>query len=468
MKRPLAVILAGGEGKRMKSMTPKVLHKIAGRPIIEHVVRHVAAAGFENIAIVVPWSHDDIKAALADLDIKARIYFVVQPEPKGTADALSKALEQMDDYTPIMVTNGDQPLLSPDTFKELWEAYDEQDDGLVMLSAHLADPFGYGRIIRDEEYRPLRIVEQSDLDEEMEFIDEGYVGVLMADRTLLEAFLKEVKPDNNQGELYITDILEFTVNKGFPAQVLDIADELEVLQVNTRADLARVEDVLNYIIVYELMEQGVTVHSPQTVFIDQDVKVGQDTEIYPFVRLEAGTVVGKGCVIGQGTIIKGSTIGDNVQIGPYNFIEDSKVKNDVLIGPFNHFRPGTFIDPKAHIGNYVEIKKSVIGEESKVNHQSYIGDAIIGRRVNVGAGTITCNYDGFEKHQTFVEDEAFIGSDTQLVAPVKVGKGAYIGAGTTVTKPVPPGALALSRTPQTHILGYVERKKAKRKSREGK
>jgi len=290
--------------------------------------------------------------------------------------------------------------------------------------------------------------------------------MMIASRKLLEEFLNSAGSDNAQGEVYLTGILEFAKKDNYTVQVLDTADELEVLQVNTRAELAKVEQVFNYIIVNEIMESGVTIRFPETVYIEIGVKVGQDTEIQPFVRLEAGTRIGKGCSIGQGTIIRGSTIGDNCEIGPYNLIEDSKISANVKVGPFNHLRPGALIEPEARIGNYVEIKKSVIGQGTKVNHQSYIGDAVIGKNVNVGAGTITCNYDGFEKHQTIIEDGAFIGSDTQLVAPVTVGKNAYIGAGTTVTKPVPEGALALSRTPQTHILGYAERRKAKRKARE--
>ena len=461
MKNTLCVILAAGEGTRMRSVTPKVLHTISGRPIIEHVVRHTINAGFKNIAVVVGWHSDDVKAALKQAFPKENIEFVLQPEQRGTGDALRVALEHANQYKNLLVMNGDQPLLSPETLKTVHEYFTENNQDLVMLSALLEDPTGYGRIVRDDDLQPIGIVEEKDADPDILAIDETYVGILEGNVAFLNEFIARADTNNAQGEYYITDSLKYAVSNDRACSVLPEADDFEAMQVNNRVELSRVESVMNWLIVSDMMQNGVTIRMPETVFVEMGCEVGQDTEILPMVRLEAGTVIGKGCRIGQGTILSNMKIGDGCSIGPYNMLEDSELEPGVSTGPFNHLRPDSLVKTGAKLGNYVEIKHSVVDSGSKVNHQSYIGDAQIGKNVNVGAGTITCNYDGYKKYPTIIEDGVFIGSDTQLVAPVTIGKEAYIGAGTTVTKNVPKGALALSRIPQTHIIGYSDRKKTK-------
>ena len=461
MKNTLCVILAAGAGTRMHSVTPKMLHTVSGRPIIEHVVRHVINAGFQHIAVVVGWHSDDVKALLKKAFSKEDIKFILQPEQRGTGDALHVAMEEADRYKNVLVLNGDQPLLSPETLKTVHGYFRENKMDLVMLSSLLEDPTGYGRIIRDDEYHALGIIEEKDADDDILMNNEAYVGVLEGKVGFLNEFLAQADTDNAQEEYYITDSLKYAAQKGVKFEVLPEADDFEAMQVNNRMELSRVEAVMNWIVVSELMENGVTIRMPETVFVEIGCEVGQDTEILPMVRLINGTVVGKGCRIDQGTILSNMRIGDECGIGPYNFLEDSELEPGVSTGPFNHIRPNTLVKTGAKLGNYVELKHSVIDGGSMVNHQSYIGDAQIGKNVNVGAGTITCNYDGYNKHPTIIEDGVFIGSDTQLVAPVNVGKEAYIGAGTTVTKNVPKGALALSRIPQTHIIGYSDRKKTK-------
>jgi len=461
MKNTLCVILAAGKGTRMKSVTPKILHKVSGRPMIEHVVRSAVSAGFQHIAVVVGWESDDIKATLTRAVPKVDLRFVLQPEQRGTADAMRVALEQADGFKSALVMNADQPLMTPETLRTLHEYFKTEKLDLAMLSAILEDPTGYGRVVRDENGRARAIVEERDADPDLLELAEGYVGVLVGKTAFLKDFLAHADTDNAQGEYYITDSLKYGVQQGAQCEVLPEADEFEAMQVNDRVQLSRVEAVMNWLVVSELMARGVTIRMPETVFVELGCEVGQDTEIQGFVRLENGTRVGRGCFIAQGSVLTGMTIGDGCRIGPYNVLEDSEFESDVSTGPFNHVRPNTVVRSGAKLGNYVEIKRSTIDSGTKVNHQSYIGDATIGKNVNVGAGTITCNYDGYKKNPTIIEDGVFIGSDTQLVAPVHVGKNAYIGAGTTVTQKVPDGALALSRVPQTHILGYADRKNTK-------
>ncbi len=461
MKDTLCVILAAGKGTRMRSVKPKLLHTISGRPIIEHVVRHVVDAQFQHIAVVVGWHSDEIQAVVKTTFPKLDIDFILQPEARGTGDALRVVLEKAGKYKNLFVLNGDQPLLSPVTMNAMHEYFRDQKLDLVMLSAFMEDPTGYGRVVRDDDGKAIGIVEEKDADEEILALDEAYVGVMAGKTAFLKDFVAQADTNNAQGEYYITDSLKFAAGQGANYAVLPEADEIEVMQVNNRVQLGRVEGVMNYLILEDLMEKGVTVRMPETVSVELGCEVGQDTEIMPFVRIEAGTVIGKGCVIGQGTILHAMKIGDECRVGPYNVLENSELEPGVSTGPFNHIRPDTLIKSGAKLGNYVEVKHSVVDGGSKINHQSYIGDATIGKNVNVGAGTITCNYDGYAKHPTIIEDGVFIGSDTQLVAPVEVGKDAYIGAGTTVTKNVPKGALALSRVPQTHIMGYAARKKTR-------
>lgn len=461
MKNTLCVILAAGEGTRMHSVTPKMLHTVSGRPLIEHVVRHVVDAGFQHIAVVVGWHSDDVKAALRKALPKQSINFILQPEQRGTGDALRVAMEHAGEYKSLLLLNGDQPLMSPETIKTIHRYFQENNQDLVMLSALLDDPTGYGRIVRDDDLQPIEIVEENDAEDKILAINETYVGVLEGKVAFLKKFLAQADTNNTKAEYYITDSLKYAVSQGRACAVIPEADDFEAMQVNNREELSRIESVMNWLVVSDMMQKGVTIRMPETVFVEMGCKVGQDTEILPLVRLQSGTVVGKGCWIGQGTVLSNMRIGDKCRVGPYNILEDSELESGVSTGPFNHLRPDSLVKTGAKLGNYVEIKHSVIDGGSKVNHQSYIGDATIGKNVNVGAGTITCNYDGFNKHRTVIEDGVFIGSDTQLVAPVTVGKDAYIGAGTTVTKNVPNGALALSRIPQTHIIGYSDRKKTK-------
>lgn len=455
----VAVILAAGLGTRMKSSIPKVLHAINGKPVIRHVVDAVKVLKPEKIIVVVGPGSDAVQDALRD----ESIVFAVQKEPKGTADALKAAARKLKDSRgTVLVLSGDTPLVSAATLQQLLTVHRRRKEDLSILSFIAGGGHSYGRIIREGK-NIIAIIEDKDADEEQKKITEVNSGIYTLESSALK-LLKEIRVNPLKGEYYLTDIVSIAAGKGYKAGSHILGDETELTGVNTRRDLYMAGLYLRDKIVSRWLDKGVSFIDAKSVFIDPDTEIGMDTVIYPNVIIEGKSVIGSGCVIYPNTRIANSMVGKGVTIKDSTVIESSVIKDGASVGPFAHLRPDSVIGASAKIGNFVEVKKSFIGNGTKASHLSYLGDAEVGDNVNIGAGTITCNYDGVNKFKTTIEQGSFIGSDTQLVAPVKVGKGAYVGAGSTITKDVPPLALALSRVPQQNIEGWaVERSRKNRK-----
>ncbi len=442
------IILAAGKGTRMRSQLPKVLHKIADKPLLQHV--HDVTAQLENNAIHIVIGHgaESVKQTLANLQVD----WVEQTEQLGTGHAVQQVGNQISDDTIALILYGDVPLLKIETLQNLLSKINEKT--LALLTVNLANPTGYGRIVRDDFGKVLRIVEQKDATETEKQITEGNTGILAVQGEALKKWLSQLGNNNAQGEYYLTDIVALAVADGFEIATSSPANEDEVLGVNDKLQLAHLERVYQLQQAENLMRQGVTLRDPNRFDLRGMLEVGQDVEIDVNIIFEGKNYIGNNVKIGANCSIKNATIGDDVIILPNCVIENAEVGANSRIGPFARLRPETVLATDTHIGNFVEIKKSVIGQGSKVNHLSYIGDSLIGKKVNIGAGTITCNYDGVNKFQTIIEDGAFIGSDTQLVAPVTVGKNATIGAGSTITKDTPDDQLTLSRSKQMSIEGW--------------
>lgn len=449
-----AVILAAGKGTRMKSDLPKVLHPICGRPMLGHVLNTVALAGVTKSIVVAGFGAQRVMAYLGD---NARV--VLQEEQLGTAHALMQAEGELINFSgDLLVVCGDTPLLRADTLAKLAQTHRETGAVATLLTAKMDDPTGYGRVIRNSDGSVSRIVEQKDaLPEELQ-VKEINTGVYCFKVPGLFDALKEISPANAQGEYYLTDIIQIYVNKGLTVQAVTLADAQEVQGINDRIQLSGAEAVLRRRVLEDLMSQGVTIVDPQNTYVDEGVKIGRDTVILPFTFLQGNTEIGNGCTIGPGNKITNCVIGDHAEI-QYSVLADSSVGNHTVIGPYAYIRPGTIIGEQAKIGDFVEIKKSTVGNGSKIPHLSYVGDCTIGEKVNVGAGTITCNYDGKNKYQTILEDGVFIGSNTNLVAPVKVGQDAVVAAGSTITKDVPAGALGVARERQTNMANWTKKRK---------
>ncbi|WP_407938385.1 bifunctional UDP-N-acetylglucosamine diphosphorylase/glucosamine-1-phosphate N-acetyltransferase GlmU [Myxococcus sp. AM010] len=461
-----AVVLCAGKGTRMKSEKAKVLHPILGRPLCAYPLKRALELGATSVVPVVGHQAEAVEKAVRGLFPEAPLRFALQREQRGTADAVRSAEEALKGYSGrVLILYGDVPLLRRETLAALLAAHDQAGGTLAMVSTTLEDPTGYGRVIR-EGGKVTRIVEHKDCTPEQRAVRECNAGIYSVDAEFLWKALADIKPQNAQGEYYLTDLVEMAAKLG-PVGSVE-ADATETAGVNDRVELAARARVLQQRINEAHMRAGVSLQDPATAYIEEGVTVGPDTEVGPSVTLAAGTVVGKGCTIGQGSVLHASTVADGTVIKPYSVLEEAQVGARNVIGPFSRLRPGTELAEDVHLGNFVETKKARIGKGSKANHLTYLGDAVIGSGCNVGAGTITCNYDGVNKHLTELGDGVFIGSDTQLVAPVKVGDGSYVGAGTTVTKNVPPGSLAVSRTPQVTKEGWVATKKARQaKARAG-
>jgi bifunctional UDP-N-acetylglucosamine pyrophosphorylase/glucosamine-1-phosphate N-acetyltransferase len=445
----ITIILAAGKGTRMCSQLPKVLHKIAHKPLLQHV--HDTAAQLENNAIHIVIGHgaELVKKNLADLQVN----WVEQTEQLGTGHAVQQVRDQIFDDTIALILYGDVPLLKIETLQNLLSKINEKT--LALLTVNLQNPTGYGRIVRDDSGKVLRIVEEKDATETEKKITEGNTGILAVQGTALKKWLSQLGNNNAQGEYYLTDIIALAVADGFEIATSSPENEDEVLGVNDKLQLAHLERVYQLQQAQNLMRQGVTLRDPNRFDLRGSfVEVGQDVEIDVNVIFEGENRLGNNVKIGANCSIKNATIGDDVIILSNCVIENAVVGANSRIGPFARLRPETVLATDTHIGNFVEIKKSVIGQGSKVNHLSYIGDSLIGKKVNIGAGTITCNYDGANKFQTIIEDGAFIGSDTQLVAPVTIGKNATIGAGSTITKDTPDEQLTLSRSKQVSISSW--------------
>ncbi|MEO5331634.1 MAG: bifunctional UDP-N-acetylglucosamine diphosphorylase/glucosamine-1-phosphate N-acetyltransferase GlmU [Magnetococcus sp. YQC-5] len=456
MNRCSVLVLAAGQGTRMRSQLPKVLHELAGRPLLWHILQAVRGLQPDHLTVVTGYQADLVEQTLAAPDI----HWVRQNERKGTGHAVLCAMPDLASQTgELLILNGDHPLVQTSTLQALLDHHRQQAHLLTLLSTTLDDPYGYGRVVRDQEDRLLRIVEEKDADASIRAIKEVNTGFYCVALDRLPEWLSRIDNHNAQNEYYLPDIVSMAMAEG-GAAVMRVDDALSLSGVNDRIQLARLEAVFRERMILRCMAEGVTFVDPGSCWVAADVRIGADTVIEPNVLLGPGSVVGERCHIGPFCHIQASRIGPGCQIHSFCHLDGVDIEGDSGIGPYARLRPGTWLEPKARVGNFCEVKKSRIGANTKINHLSYIGDAVVGRDVNIGAGTITCNYDGVNKHQTVIEDHVFVGSDVQLVAPVRVGSGATIGAGTTVTKDVPAAALAVSRTPQTHVSTWL-RKKAK-------
>ncbi|MFZ5469683.1 MAG: bifunctional UDP-N-acetylglucosamine diphosphorylase/glucosamine-1-phosphate N-acetyltransferase GlmU [Myxococcota bacterium] len=463
MSTPLlaAVILCAGKGTRMKSEKAKVLHSLLGRPLCFYPLSRADEWGASPIVAVVGHQAEEVETAIRSGFPDRPMTFVRQAEQKGTGHAVRCAEQVLSSFEgAVLLLYGDVPLLRLETLRALLTKYREGKGPLALVSTFPKNPTGYGRIVRANG-KVKAVVEEKDADASQKQIGEINAGVYLVESRFLWRTLAGLKAANAQGEYYLTDIVAAAAALGEVATVT--ADSDEVAGVNDRAELAQRAAILRMRINVEHMKNGVTLQHPETTFIDEGVEIGPNTVIGPMVSIHAGCEIGAEVKVGQGSVLMKSTIGDGTEIRPYSLFEESVVGPRCVIGPFARLRPGTVLDAEVHLGNFVETKKTRIKKGSKANHLSYLGDAEIGSGVNVGAGTITCNYDGVNKHTTVLGDGVFIGSDTQLVAPVKVGEGAYIGAGSTVTEDVPPGALALSRVKQVNKPGWVARKGKQKK-----
>jgi len=443
------IILAAGKGTRMRSELPKVLHKIANKPLLKHVYDMSSQLENNSIKIVVGHEAALVTDTLKELDTS----WVEQKQQLGTGHAVQQVSDQIADSDMVLILYGDVPLLKLSTVKQLLE--NVNDHSLALLTVNLENPTGYGRIVRDSAGKVTKIVEQKDASASERLINEGNTGILAVQGGKLKQWLNQLGNNNAQGEYYLTDVIEMAVADGINIITSQPETEDEVLGVNNRLQLSHLERVYQQQQANELMEQGVTLIDPSRFDLRGSIdRLGQDIEIDINVILEGKNSIGNNVRIGANTQIKNATIGDNVEILANCVIEDAIIGNNSRIGPFARLRPESVLANDVHIGNFVEIKKSTVAQGSKVNHLSYIGDSTIGSKVNIGAGTITCNYDGVNKFRTIIEDGAFIGSDTQLVAPVTVGKNATIGAGSTITRDCPENQLTLSRVKQLSISGW--------------
>ncbi len=444
------VILAAGLGKRMQSDLPKVLHPLGGRPMLAHVLDNARQLQPDRIVVVIGHGADTVRAAFEGQD---DIQFVIQHPQQGTGHAVQQAAPLLDDAadSATLVLYGDVPLVQPDTMRRLLDA---RQGGMAVLTEVLDNPSGYGRIVRDQQDRVLRIVEHKDATNEERAIKEVNTGILAAPTARLKQWLNRLSNDNAQSEYYLTDVVAFSVNDKVEVHAAHPAASWETLGVNSRVQQAQLERIWQAEQARRLLEQGVTLADPARFDLRGSLSCGRDVVIDVGCVFEGQVQLGDGVKIGPHCVIRDATIAAGARIEAFSHIQEARVGDDARVGPYARLRPGADIGAQAHVGNFVEIKKSRLGQGCKANHLAYIGDAQVGARVNIGAGTITCNYDGVNKYSTIIEDDAFIGSDTQLVAPVTVGQGATLGAGTTLTRDAPAGQLTLSRPPQKSIPGW--------------
>jgi bifunctional UDP-N-acetylglucosamine pyrophosphorylase/glucosamine-1-phosphate N-acetyltransferase len=450
------LVLAAGKGTRLRSKTIKLLHPVAGRPMVAHVLAAADGLKPQQTITVVGYQADQVREALADTGSS----FVLQKEQRGTGHAVLQASRRLPRESTLLIINGDLPTLRTSTLRKFVSTHRRSGSVLSVLTAELADATGYGRIVRDGRGQFERIVEQRDATTGERRIREINTGIYCADPDQLLRTLRRVKPDNAQGEYYITDAVQAIAAKGGKVAAICHEDAEEVLGVNTREELAESARTLYARKAAELQDRGVTLLDTERTWIDPAAKVGRDTIIYPDVIIEGATTIGEDCIVRPGGRMADSRIGKRVEVKDHTVITETRIGNDAAVGPFAHLRPGAILEADSRVGNFVELKKTRLGRGSKASHLTYLGDAEIGPDCNVGAGTITCNYDGSKKHPTTLGKGAFIGSGTQLVAPIEIGDGAYVGAGATVTHDVPAGALAVARARQRNIEGWANRKKA--------
>jgi len=447
------IILAAGQGTRMQSELPKVLHPLAGKPMLAHVLDSARALHPARIAVVVGFGAERVRAAFAQ---DADVHFAHQAEQLGTAHAVASALPLLDDAPPeamSLILYGDVPLVQPATLHALLRAADQD---LALLTQTVADPSGYGRIVRDAQNRVVQIVEDKDASASERAISEINTGILAVSTARLKTWLARVGNHNAQGEYYLTDMIALAAGDGVPIHTVQPAYDWETLGVNSRAQQATLERIWQQEQARRLLEQGVTLADPARFDLRGSLRCGRDVFIDVGCVFQGEVVLGDGVRVGPHCVIETAQVAAGARIEAFSHVRQATVGVDAVIGPYARLRPGAQVGERAHVGNFVEIKNTTLGAGSKANHLAYLGDASVGARVNIGAGVITCNYDGLNKHRTVIEDAAFIGSDTQLVAPVRVGQGATIGAGTTLTRDAPAGQLTLARAPQTSVPGWTD------------
>ena len=441
------VILAAGQGRRMHSNLPKVLHPVAGKALVEHVIAAARSLSPETVCLVYGHGGDAVRTTIAAPDLR----WVLQEPQLGTGHAVMPAIPQLSAAETTLVLYGDVPLIQAETLKKLVHA---ARGALAILSVELANPTGYGRIVHNAAGEVVRIVEQKDATLEERSIREVNTGIIALPTARLAEWLGRLSNDNAQQEYYLTDIVGMAVADGVPIRTTQPQGEWEVLGVNSKVQLAELERVAQRQTAERLMEQGVRLADPARIDVRGELRCGRDVFIDVNCVFEGQVLLEEAVEIGPCCVLKNASIGAGSRLAAFSHIEDAIVGPDGVIGPFARLRPGTELAAGVHVGNFVELKNTKVAAQSKANHLAYIGDAIIGSRVNIGAGTITCNYDGANKFKTIIEDDAFIGSDTQLVAPVTVGRGATLGAGTTLTKDAPPDTLTISRARQVSISGW--------------
>ncbi|MBY0576117.1 MAG: bifunctional UDP-N-acetylglucosamine diphosphorylase/glucosamine-1-phosphate N-acetyltransferase GlmU [Gallionellaceae bacterium] len=440
------VILAAGKGTRMHSEKPKVLHALAGKPLVQHVLDCAIALQPQQVCVVYGHGGEAVPQALRHYSAK----FVIQEPQLGTGHAVQQAMPHLGGEGNTLVLFGDVPLIQQSTLHQMQQA----GTGLVLLTVNLGNPTGYGRIVRDAQGDVMGIVEEKDATPEQREIREVNTGVILVPTQALRNWLAKLGNNNAQGEYYLTDIVGMAVQQGIAVHTVQPAHEWEIHGINSKAQLAVLERTWQQVEAERLLAQGVTLADPARIDVRGKLNCGRDVEIDVGCIFEGEVRLGDNVRVGAYSVIRNATIGEGTSVAPYSHIDGSEIGDNCIIGPYARLRPGTRLHDEVHIGNFVEVKNSEIAQASKANHLSYIGDSTVGSRANIGAGTITCNYDGANKHRTIIGDDVFIGSATQLVAPVTVGKGAVIGAGSTITKDAPEGELTLSRSKQMTIKGW--------------
>ena len=454
MSNLVTVVLAAGKGTRMKSALPKVLHRVGGKHMLQHVLDAAKAAGAKRNIVVTGFGGETVREAIGD-----QAEFVTQEEQLGTGHAVLQAKSLLEGETgTVMVLCGDTPLLTGELLKRLYDAHQEAGAKATVLTAIMPDPTGYGRIVHMADGSVEKIVEHKDATEEERKIKEINSGIYCFEAKELFSALGEVKNDNAQGEYYLPDVLEILRKQGKKIWAVATEDYESTFGINSRSQLAQAEKILRHRKNEELMAEGVTLMDPDTTFIDADVRIGRDTVIYPFTWIEGKSVIGENCELGPNVSLQNVTIGNGVT-GQFTYAHDAVIDDGVILGQFVHIRPDTHLMEKVKIGNFVEVKNSNVGKGTKLPHLSYIGDCDMGANVNMGCGTITVNYDGKKKFRTVVGDNAFIGCNSNLVAPVTIEDNAYVGAGSTITKRVPSDNLAIARARQTNIAEWGDKRK---------
>ena len=459
--------MAAGKGTRLKSKHPKVLHEIGGKPIVAHVIAAaVKVVPPADIFAIIGHEAERVRAALASTGVN----FVLQAEQLGTGHALMVAREALAPYDQVMVLSGDAPLITPETIQNVSDFHTGQRATMTLLTADLANPFGYGRVLRQSAKSPevRAIVEEKAVTAQQKKIHEINSGFYAFSVPALYEHIGNLSTDNTHHEYYLTDMAAVFNRARKKVVAIKTSDPGEILGSNTRAEMMDLDALLRLAKCRQLLSEGVTIFYPQTCVIDSDVEIGADTVIEPFVQLLGNTKIGSDCRIRSYSVIKNTEIADEVTILPGCVMDDSRVGKGAVVGPYSRLRPGSDIGEGAHVGNFVETKKAKLGKGSKANHLTYLGDTEIGEGVNVGAGTITCNYDGVHKHKTVIEDGAFIGSDATLVAPIKIGRGSYIAAASCITEDVPADSLALGRARQTVKEGWAAAKRSSQAAQKGK